>query len=78
MARPILTSSKAADTSKTLGIHTQLSREVIHMPNNLLPHNLPMEGDSNKEATMIGMGKDKRPAADMVSPIGYSRSVDQE
>lgn len=48
------------------------------MSNNLLPHNLPMEGDSNKEATMIGMGKDKRPAADMVSPIGYSRSVDQE
>lgn len=64
---PTPTNNKAIDTSRTVGTHTQLSKSPIHM-HKPLHHNQRTEGDSNKEAMIIGMIKDKPPPlVDMVS-----------
>lgn len=63
MAKPIhtsrqgiVTSSKEVATIKTPAIHTP-NKQATPILHNLLRHNHPMEGDSNREATRVDMVK---------------------
>ena len=54
MAKPILTSSKAADTTKLPATHMP-NRQATPTSKNPFPRNLRTEGDSNKGATTAEM-----------------------
>lgn len=83
MAKPIRTSRQGTDTnskvaamSKTLATHT-LNKQATLTLHNPLPHNKPMEDDSNRAVTIVDMVKLRQRAAValLIQPVQVRRAA---